>query len=186
MTIQKPIGAAPSKKARRLSKRIGKQERSAAVQAENWNDREGRARPTPERKAKGAFVLRDGDDAGVTVAVDEDVTELDRMRKANKITTEQCNAGHDFAAMINRMLMVPPPRSCLNFEPVGYDDSDEETHTERRDREDRTRIHMRCMAGPWVWAELRRVCVDNAEAKHMPSLLQGLDICVAHWGLQVG
>jgi len=166
------------KKAQRRADQI-----SAARHAENWTDREGKARPTPERKAKGVFVLRDGDDAGVTVAVDECSTMLDQLRMHGIITDPQCQAGHDFAAMLNRMQMVSPGRSCLDFTPVGYDGDHEPTHAELRDKDDRIKIFAKC-SGPWVWPELRRVCFENDKPRDLKSLISGLDICAVYWGLQ--
>lgn len=171
-----------SSKAERKRQRQADQ-MSAARHAENWQDREGKARPTPERRAKGVFVLRDGDDAGVTVAVDEAVTMLDQLRRNGTITDPQCQAGHDFAAMLNRMQMVSPGRSCLDFTPVGYEGDHDPTHAELRDKADRIALFAKC-SGPWVWAELRRVCYEHDKPKHMPSLISGLNMCADYWGLQ--
>ena len=59
---------------------------SAAVVLENWRDKDGKARPTPERPNRGSFILIDGDDAGVAIAIDTSVTTLDRLRQALLIT----------------------------------------------------------------------------------------------------
>jgi len=165
------------------NKQKQKQPSSAAVSAEIWADREGKARPTPERIAKGKFSLRDADDAGVTVAVDEASTPLDVLRIAGVITDIQCQAGHDFAAMMYRTRMVSPGRSCLDFSPVGHDGDNEPSHAELRDSQDRAKLFAKC-DGPLVWAELRRVCFEHQPTKHLPSLRSGLDLCAVYWGLQ--
>ena len=152
---------------------------SAAVAANIWEDRAGKARPTPERLAKGSFVLRDTEDAGITVAVDEACTMLDRLHRAGRIDGDQLQGGHDFAALMERTRMVSRGRSCLDFSPVGHDDS-EPTHAELRDQEERAKLYLRCR-GPWIWAELRRVCCDGHNPRDMPSLLAGLDMCAEFW-----
>lgn len=161
----------PSKKIRKVS---------AAVAAEIWDDREGKARPTPERRAKGAFVLRDGDDAGITVAVDECATMLDWLARSGIITQEQCAAGHSLAALLERTRLVSGSRSCLDFDVGGYDSS-EPTHGELRDERERAILHERCGRG--VWLELRRVCHEGQRPHSPMRLSQGLTVCARFWRL---
>ncbi len=78
-----------AKKARQREKRRMKQEASAAVTADIWQDREGKARPTDERRRQGSWVLRDGEDAGVTIAVDEHAHVLDQMASKSIISSDQ-------------------------------------------------------------------------------------------------
>ena len=152
-----------------------------AVAADNWADRDGKARPTPERRAKGAFVLRDTEDAGVTVAVDEGATQLDRLHMRGVITAEQCQAGHDLAAILYRTRLVSAGRSCLDWTPVGPDTDDApETWQQERDRVQRTRIFMRCR-GQWVWPELVRTCRDDEPPRKIDALRDGLDVCIAEF-----
>lgn len=153
---------------------------SAAVEANNWADREGKARPTPERLRKGDFVLRDGEDAGVTFAVDQSVTELDRLRKSGIITPDQSQGGHDFAALMDRTRLTSPGRSCLNFDPVGYDGDAAPSHTAERDTRERAEIYMAC--GVAAFAELRRVCCDHHAPSNIIMLRRGLDTCAKFWG----
>jgi hypothetical protein len=167
-----------AEKAKRRSQRKA-QEQSAAVSADNWDDRDGKARPTPERRAKGDWELRDGEDAGVTVAVDRRASMLDQLGHIGKITANQVQGGHDFAALMQRMQMVPAGRSCLDFSPVGFDAADEPTHAELRDAQDRTELYLAC--GMLTWAELRRVCVDGDAPRSYDRLRAGLDLCVKFW-----
>lgn len=155
---------------------------SVAVSAEIWDDRDGKARPTPERRAKGSFVLRDGEDAGVTVAVDECVTVLDALAKEGLITEDQRQGGHDLAMVLYRTRLGSQGRSCLDFTPSGHPDEDSpETHQEQRDRQQRAQVFAACR-GPWVWPELYRVCGQNRPAQSLPSLRAGLDLCVKVFG----
>lgn len=168
---------ARSKAARRAARKA----ESAAVAAQIWEDREGKARPTPERLSKGAFVLRDTEDAGVTVAVDEAATMLDRLGRAGVITPEQVQAGHDLAALLERTRLVSGGRSCCDFSPVGHEGNAEPTHGELRDHRERAELHERC--GHAVWADLRRVCHEGQRPHSPMRLSEGLTICARFWGL---
>lgn len=175
---QTTTGRAYSKAARRKRRKTV----AAAVAAQIWEDRAGKARPTAERRAKGKFVLRDGDDAGVTVAVDEGVTVLDRLALAGVITEDQRQAGHDLAAVLYRTRLGSTGRSCIDMSPVGYEGDDlEETHQEVRDRQQRAQVFQRCR-GPWVWPELVRVCRDDQRPRSIEALRDGLDVAVAVFG----
>lgn len=179
-----PMAKAEAALRRRAEKALEKREArkarksSPAVEAGIWDDRDGKARPTAERRAKGAFVLRDGEDAGVTVAVDEAATVLDRLARRGIVTSDQRDAGHDFAALMQRTQLTKQGRSCLNFDPVGYDDS-EPTHAEMRDAAERWRLYMAC--GAEVWREMRRVCCDGEPVRSLDRLRAGLDHCVKMW-----
>lgn len=167
------------KKARQRERRAAKQELSAAVSADNWEDRPDKARPTKQRRDKGAFVLRDGDDAGVTVAVDEAVTVLDRLCSSGQITTDQRQGGLDFAALMERTRLVGAGRSCLNFEPVGHEGDHDDWQT-RRDEQERQELYLAC--GMAVWAEMRRVCHEGKRPRRIDHLRTGLGLCVKFWG----
>lgn len=161
--------------ARKKARQEQRKERSLAVEADNWQPRDGKDRPTPERKAKGKFELIDGEDAGVTIAIDRQATVLDQLQAAGHLTPEQCEAGLDFAALMARTRLVSQGRSCLDFTPVGYE-GDIEDEASKADEAARAKIFARCN-GPWVWAELRRVCCENRPVSHLASLQDGLDIC---------
>lgn len=161
---------------RKAEKEARRQEKSAAVEADNWSDRDGKARPTPERRRHGVWELKDGDRAGDTVAVDRAGSTLDALREAKSISHEECEAGWDFAALMARTRLVSQGRSCLDFTPVGYD-GDFEDDTAKADSALRAKIFAKCN-GPWVWAELRRVCCEGKPVSHLPSLQAGLQVCI--------
>lgn len=183
MTDQKPITKAQRKRARKAQ--------STATAADIWEDRDGKARPTPERRAKGAFVLRDGDDAGVTVAVDEAATFIDALAARGIISAEQRDGGHDFAALMERTALVRSGRSCLDFSPVGYDGDVPPTHGELRDAQERAELYL--AVGTFTWAVMRRACHEWATPEHaaqsrkllrmidVQRLRDGLDMCVKFW-----
>ncbi len=171
-----------TKAEKKAAKRAELARQSAAVAAANWSDRpeSGKARPTPERRAKGRFVLRDTEDAGVTVAVDEAPTMLDRLYAAHVITAHQRDGGLDLAALLRRTRLTSEGRSCLDFTPVATGDDSAPSHAELRDAQERAEIYLAC--GMLVFAELRRVCHDHQMPRSLDRLRQGLDICARFWG----
>lgn len=179
-TAERRARQAEKVKAKRAARKARKA--SVAVSAAIWDDREGKARPTAERRAKGAFVLRDGEDAGVTVAVDTAATVLDQLAIAGQITEDQRQAGIDLAMVLHRTRLGSQGRSCIDFSPVGYADDDaQETHQQQRDRQQRMQVYAACN-GPWVWPELYRVCGEDRPVRHLESLRAGLDLCIKVFG----
>jgi len=168
-----------AKKLRRAERRKAKQEADQKARHEIWEDREGKARPTPERRSKGSFVLRDGEDAGLTVAVDERPTMLDHLRAAGVITEDQCQGGMDFAALIARTAMVRTGRSCIDFSPVGHIE-DEPTAQDEWDERERKELYLAC--GVATYRELWRVAVEGQPVRNIPRLRDGLDLCAKFWG----
>ena len=168
----KHVSKDQAKKARQREKRRMKQDASAAVAADIWQDRDGKARPTAERRARGAWVLRDGEDAGVTVAVDEHAHVLDQLAAKGVIDSDQCQAGHDFAALMERTRLVAGGRSCLNMDPVGHEGNAEPTHGELRDAEERRDLNK--SMGSWVWSEMRMVCHQGFWPDRLDRLREGL------------
>ncbi|MCJ8138592.1 hypothetical protein [Falsirhodobacter halotolerans] len=168
-----------AKKARQRERKHAKRDASAAVTADIWQDREGKARPTDERRARGAWVLRDGEEAGVTVAVDEHAHVLDQMLAKKLITADQCLAGHDFAALMERTRMVSAGRSCLDFTPVGYEGDNDPTHGELRDASERKVLY--AQMGSWVWSEMRMVCHQGFWPDRLDRLREGLDMAAKYW-----
>ena len=167
--------------AMRAQRHAAKQELSAAVTAENWDDRpeSGKSRPTPQRMAKGVFVLRDGEDAGVTVAVDENATMLDRLCADGVIEPAQRDGGLSLAALLHRTRLTKEGRSCLDFSPVGHDGGGEPTHAELRDSQERAEIYLAC--GVATFRELRSVCLEGHTPRNINRLRSGLDICARFW-----
>lgn len=175
-------GKRTAKKARRAARHRAKQELSAAVAADNWEDRpdSGKSRPTAERKDKGRFVLRDGEDAGVSIAVDEAAHILDVLHSRGVITGDQRDAGHDIAALLERTRLVSAGRSCLDFTPVGHDDNREPTHGELRDTQERNDLYLG--VGMLTFRELRHVCHEGNPPRSVDRLRDGLTFAAKMWG----
>lgn len=165
----------------RAARRAEKKAQMQAAAAERWADRDGKARPTPERRAKGAFVLRDGEAEGESFAVDEAATVLDRLAMAGVINEDQRQGGIDLAMVLHRTRLGHQGRSCCDFTPTGYQDDEPETHQQQRDRQQRAQVYASCR-GPWVWPELYRVCGEDQQPRHIESLRAGLDVCVKVFG----
>lgn len=156
----------------------------AAVEVENWRDREGKARPTPERKRRGNLALHDGDDAGTRHAVDEGATLLDRLRIAALITDLQCQAGSTLAELLERTRLGSAPRSCLDFTPRGRDDERPSSHAELRDLAERAAL--RRITGAPVWDLLRATCDEDrgpTDRRGLEQLRGGLNRVAAYWRL---
>lgn len=168
-----------AKKARQRERRRMKQDLSAAVAADIWQDRDGKARPTAERRQRGSWVLRDGEDAGVTIAVDEHAHVLDQMASKGIISSDQQQAGHDLAALMERTRLVAGGRSCLDFTPVGHEGDAEPTHSELRDAKERRDLYGKLGAG--AWAQLRMVCHEGHWPDRINDLRHGLDVAAKYW-----
>lgn len=138
-----------------------------------WEDREGNARPTPERMTHASFVLRDTEDAGVRCAVALNDHLLDRMLARNTITPDQHSAGWDYARLAALNILGSRGRSCLDFSPIGYDNSIPGDTTAAQDWRE-----LYLSLGVALNAECRRVCVDGLRPDSWPALRAGLDICV--------
>lgn len=138
---------------------------------------EERLEPTDMRREKGLFACVELD--GTWVERDLHATMVDRLRDAGLLTNEQAQGGHDFAALMQRMQLVPAGRSCLDNSPRGFDDQTEPTHAELRDERDRKELYLAC--GPLTWSEMRRVCVEQHAPRSLDRLRIGLDICAKFW-----
>lgn len=138
-----------------------------------WDDREGNARPTPQRMTHAAFVLRDTEDAGTRCAVAVDDYLLDKLCAKGLITADQNTAGWDYTRLHAANRLTSSGRSCLDFSPVGYDASlPDDTGKAQEWRE------LYLSLGVALNAECRRVCVDHHKPSDLALLRAGLDICV--------
>lgn len=138
-----------------------------------WEDREGNARPTPERLAKVSFALRDTEDAGVRHAVAVDDYMLDKLLSERRINPDQHAAGWDYARLAAKNRLVSSGRSCLDFSPVGYDANLPDDPTASQDWRE-----LYLALGVWANAQCRRVCVDGLRPDSYSALWAGLNICV--------
>jgi len=150
------------------------------VRHEVWEDRVHRARPTLERLRKGKWRLEDTEAAGVTVAVDAESCELDRLAARGVITAEQRQAGLDYTELMRRTRLIGEGRSCIDFSPVGHDPDVYDDSGEIRDSQDRKELYLAC--GMMTWAELRRVCVEDRRPRDVARLREGLDVCERFFG----
>lgn len=166
-------------KARKRRNKSSHKGQSAAVAADIWEDRPDKARPTPERRKHGAWRLVDGEDAGVTVAVDEGAHILDRLHAAGLIDADQRQGGLDLAALLDRTRLVSSGRSCLDMEPVGYE-GDYATAAEEHDADERRMVYL--TLGTFTFHECRRVCQEQLPPRDMDRLRRGLDLCAQFFG----
>lgn len=147
------------------------------VRADNWQDREDNRRPTPERIIKGAFELRDSEDAGVRFAVDDAACILSQLRRLELITRRQEEAGFIFERIARGRLGSPGQRSCLDWTPKGHeaeDDTDDEIRAMREWR------NLCTMMAQDTQRELLRVCWENTYPRDPNRMRLGLDI-TADW-----
>lgn len=164
-------------KARRTERRKQKQQDDQNARIENWTDREGKARPTPQRIRKGVFSLRDGEDAGVTIAVDAASCVIDALAARQVITARQREAGHIFEEVARGAVGSPAGRSCVDFSPVGYEgDHDDEDTVRAQKRWNSLRRMMR----PQDRQECMAVCWQRAQPRSIHILRSALDV-VADW-----
>lgn len=147
---------------------------------EVWIDRPHKARPTPERLMRGEWRLDDTTAAGVTVAVDQQATELDRLRARGIITPEQCQGGLDLADLLRRTRVTRVGRSCIDFEPVGHDPDEYDDTAEVKALGIRRSLYEKC--GPLTWRCLWETCVDEQPPRDVDRLRDGLRICADFFG----
>ncbi|MDF3904684.1 hypothetical protein [Paracoccus sp. AS002] len=167
--------------ARRKLKRAEREKLRIAAAAEIWDDREGKARPTPQRRLKGVFSLRDADEAGVSVAVDSASCVIDALAERGVITARQCEAGHIFEAAARGALGSPAGRSCVDFSPVGHDGDGDDEETVRANKRWSS---LRRMIRPDDRREMMAVCWQNAKPQRLEQLRRGLDATADWAGLE--
>lgn len=138
-----------------------------------WEDREGNARPTPERLKRGKFELRDAEDAGARYAVDSEAHRIDQLEALGTIDRDQATAAAQFAELSSRNRLVSQGRSCLDFSPVGYDANIPDDPVSARDWRE-----LYLAMGVAMHGECRRVCVEGHRLTSAKLLRSGLDICV--------
>lgn len=170
-----------AKQARKTMRRKDREQLKLAAAAEIWDDRPDKARPTPQRRLKGVFSLRDSDDrAGVAVAVDAAGCVIDALAQRGVITERQREAGHGFEDAARGALGSPAGRSCVDFSPVGHDgDSDDEDAAAARKRWD----SLRRMISPQDRKECLSVCWEGFRPASIDRLRRGLDATADWMGL---
>ena len=166
-----------AKEARRSDRLAQKRQQEHLARIENWTDREDKRRPTPQRIIKGVFSLRDGDDAGVTIAVDGASCVIDALATKGRITARQREAGHIFEDVVRGAVGSPAGRSCVDFSPVGYEgDHDDEDTIRAQKRWNSLRRMMR----PQDRQECMAVCWQQQAPRNLNRLTSALNV-VADW-----
>jgi hypothetical protein len=166
-----------AKVARRKQHKAEREKLNLAAAAQIWDDREGKARPTPQRRRKGVFSLRDGDDAGVSVAVDEASSCIDALAVQRLITARQREAGHVFEEVSRGAIGSPAGRSCVDFTPVGHEGDEDDEDAVRAQARWRS---LRRMLSPAHRQECMAVCWQGAQPVSMDRLRAALDV-VGDW-----
>lgn len=137
--------------------------------------REGRDRPTPERLRRGDWETRDSERAGMSYAVDKQSHALDMLRERGLLSDELVMAGEDFARLVLRNRLTSEGRSCLNFDPVGYDN---DLPDDAQSRELFNEVYL--ALGTLTYRLLRKVCVESEYPgpHQLDRLNDGLETCV--------
>lgn len=178
--LDKASRADARRQARKESKAAARKEREQlriAAAAEIWEDRDGKARPTPQRRLKGVFSLRDGDDAGVSVAVDQRACTIWTLLDLGLIDKRQAEAGEIFEEVARGGIGSPSSRSCIDFSPVGHDgDGDDDAAIRARSRW----RSLQRMLSPSDRQECMAVCWQHVMPRSISRLRHALDI-VGDW-----
>lgn len=152
-----------------------------------WEDKpdRGRSRPTLERIRKGQYRLVTGDDAGVTVAIDETSDPLRDCYFKGKIPAGLLYAGERFEGLC-RSQVKHGPRSCLDWMPRGAGEP-ESDYQARRHEMWRDLCRVMGMETSFI---LMDVCFHHngtgprrPDARRWVRLLDGLETCRKFWGI---
>lgn len=166
-----------AKQSRKQQRKKERDQIRLAAAADIWEDREGKAKPTPQRKLKGVFSLRDSDAAGVAVAVDSASSPIGALADLGAITDRQREAGDIFEDAARAALGSPTGRSCVDFSPAGHvGDNDDDIAVAASKRWD----SLRRMISPQDRRECMAVCWEHARPVSIDRLRRGLD-AVADW-----
>ena len=135
----------------------------------HWMDREGNRRPTRERQKKSkGWRFADAEDAGTSYAMDETGSPIQAAYAFNQIDARQWDASCLFLEITVRH-KGPTGRSCLNFEPVGHDETDGDEDAERKYKEVAREL-------PFVvWNEVINVVYREEPITSLESLREGLN-----------
>ena len=101
-----------------------KAKRSQVVRTYSLDELETLEGPTDQRRQRGAWTRHKSKDRTEIHERDMRSNPIDALEHDGVITPEQAQAGRDYEALMARTRLVGEGRSCLNFEPVGYGDSD--------------------------------------------------------------
>ena len=146
---------------------------------DEYADRPGNARPTPERLRRGAWRIGETIEAGIRYARDEASDPLSGAYHAGHITPAQWDAAEAYAELRERVWGMPGARSCLDTTPVGHDEGDGDPQAEGALRVVSMHLDAR---GFIVRREVEAVCWQREAIGNMDALRDGLDVLVGYFG----
>lgn len=148
---------------------------------DNDEPRPGIDRPTPERRKKGRFRQVDTENAGESYYIDSATFDIDDMHDRGSISPEQWQAVERFADRVLAYRAQAPiksgSRSCLDFSPVGHDDSDGDPQVSADCREISDRL------GFYAFNLLDASICRGESIQHREGVVWALDQLVDLWGL---
>lgn len=148
------------------------------MRSRNWADREGNARPTPERREKSPdWILADAEDAGTSYALDQSASPILAARHSQQIDDLQWDAAERYAEIARAAKGSPNQRSCLNIDPIGYG---EDGNEEAQEKYNELRRDMSFVC----WREVDNVVWRENEIEHLEVLRAGLSEIVNILGLK--
>lgn len=147
----------------------------------DMQDRPGNARPTPERARKGAYRIGETKDAGIRYAIDEHSDPLQRAYAQKLIEPWEWDAAEAFEELARRNMGDVGQRSCINFEPVGHDDTDGDVEAAAKWKV--IRMKLQDCGGFPVWQQVQAVCYFRDEITDYRLLRHGLEVCAEYFGI---
>lgn len=134
-----------------------------------------KARPTPERRKRGAWQEIGGKAAVERYLRDVEAHLIDALEWRGIITQEQADAGRDFERLVRAATETPQARdSTTIWEPKGFENDDGNVKAVR----DRRELYL--FLGVYRDRLLRRACVNNEKLKlnELQLLPEALNECV--------
>lgn len=141
------------------------------------NPNEDRARPTPQRRKRGAFRLVRLEKNGPSAAIDVTAQPIMAALASGVITERQYDAAVRFEQLARQIRGPVGQRSCLDLEPVGHDESDGAEEAEREWGAIRKEL------GFAVFQAVDAVAYHHDRIERVRLVRQGLDWLGDYWGL---
>lgn len=158
--------------------------RKANRRENEMQDRQGQARPTPERIAKGSYRVGETSRAGIRFVMDEDATPIRAAHRRGKLTRRQVDAAEAYEEHHTSVWGRGGSRDCLDTSPRGGASHESDSQQMRWASANRRLNALMALMDAKVAKVLFDVCV-NQEAigdcrptyKRYQHLVLGLDIC---------
>lgn len=153
---------------------------------ENWEDRPGNARPTPERMAKsgwrsdkkpGGYRMGETKDAGVKFAQDMASDPLQALYSTHHIAPWEWEAAEAFEVLARKIRGDVGQRSCINFEPVGHDETEGNAQLEGSWKV------LRQQLGFVLFQAVDAAAYHRDEIDDLDRLKAGLEVCADYFGV---